>query len=285
MSTNRMSKLKFAALGVCALGSAHVAQAQYYDAPIKQVDPNTLPADMRVAPTTTDRTETILGPDGVETIIRTRVIDNRAPVSAYARGYENGYPAGPVIERDQWIDECRARTRGVREDEKARTIGGLLGAVAGGVIGNRVAGDGNRLGGTLLGAGAGGLGGVLLGDLIGGGKRDGVYDCEAALDGYVSQYGYGPGRTAYRSIPANGSAHGYGYPQYGHSGSYGCNCNQGQGVSYVAIRQQEPQRVVVRETVRDEFYEVPGAARIIEDRYPAPLPSPKMIKTQPSGSP
>ena len=282
MPTIRMSDLKYAAFGALAIGSAHVAHAQYYDAPIEQVDPNTLPADMRTAPVTTDRTETIIGPDGVETIVRTRVIDNRTPIDAYARDYDNGYPSGPVIERDAWIEECQARTRGMREDEKARTIGGLLGAVAGGVIGNRVAGDGNRLGETLLGAGAGGLAGLLLGDLVGGGKRNGVYDCEAALDGYVSQYGYDAGRTAYRSIPAYAPTQGYGYPQYGYDATYGCNCGRGQEVAYIAIRQQEPQRVVVRETVRDEYYEVPGAARIFDDRYPAPMPSPKMIKTQPN---
>lgn len=42
----------------------------------------------------------------------------------------------------------------------------------------------------------------------------------------------------------------------------------------VQVRRDMPQQVVVRETVREERYTVPGAVRVI----PAPQPSPKMIK-------
>ena len=47
----------------------------------------------------------------------------------------------------------------------AGVIGGLLGAVAGGFIGNRVW-DSQRLGGTLLGAGLGGIAGAAAGSAI-----------------------------------------------------------------------------------------------------------------------
>jgi len=44
----------------------------------------------------------------------------------------------------------------------------------------------------------------------------------------------------------------------------------------VPVRTEVQQQVVVRETVREESYTVPGASRVIPG--PAPRPSPKMIK-------
>ena len=41
----------------------------------------------------------------------------------------------------------------------------MLGAIAGGIIGNRVS-DAERLGGTLIGAGVGGIGGLIIGHSI-----------------------------------------------------------------------------------------------------------------------
>lgn len=98
------------------------------------------------------------------------------------------------------------------------------------------------------------------------GKRGERYDCAAALDSYLSQYGHGPARIAHRTIPAPRIA----YPAYGHSYNYA----PPPQITYVPIRYEQQQRVVVRETVREEIYQVPGAARIIEK----PAPSPKMIK-------
>ncbi|QUL37289.1 hypothetical protein [Erythrobacter sp. JK5] len=228
--------------------------------------------------------EYTVGPDGVETITRTRRIERPAPYpDAVQRGpyLQQGYapyPGGPaaaaplVFERDQWLAECERRTAGRSEGDKGGIIGGLLGAVAGGLIGNRVA-DGDRLAGTLIGAGTGGLAGVLLGNLVGGGKMNDRYDCEAALDGYLSQYGQ-PGAARVMPYPAAG----YGYQGYGyapaHAGyyGYGCGCQQPQ-VAWVPVQTEIRQRVIVRETVREE--RIPGA-RIIP-----PAPSPKLIKQTP----
>ena len=103
-------------------------------------------------------------------ITRTRRIERQAPYPAstpthtttYAPAYHGaGYaPAGSVFQRDQWLDECERRTNGRSNREKGGIIGGLLGAVAGGIIGNRSF-DSERLGGTLLGVGVGGLAGGL----------------------------------------------------------------------------------------------------------------------------
>lgn len=104
-------------------------------------------------------------------------------------------------------------------------------------------------------------------------KRD-RYDCEAALDGYLAQ----PNATfASRTIPAPG----YAYPAYGYAPAYtgqyaysaGCGCQQPQ-VAWVPVQTQQRQRVIVRETVREEL--VPGT-RIIPPaprpiKGPAPLP-------------
>lgn len=235
--------------------------------------------------------ETIIGPDGVETITRTRRIERsvRYPDTVQRERYVPQhnyapYPGGPVapapvvFEREQWLQECRRRTSGRSEKEKGGIIGGLLGAVAGGILGNRIA-DGERLAGTLIGAGTGGLAGLLLGNLIGGGKKNDRYDCEAALDGYISQYGQ-PG--AVRTIPYPAGGYGYGYPGYApaYTGHYGyssaCGCQQPQ-VVWVPVQAQVRQRVIVRETVREE--RVPGT-RIIP-----PAPSPKMIKSVPRPAP
>ena len=128
----------------------------------------------------------------------------------------------------------------------------------------------------------------MLGSLIGGGRDErGDYDCEAALDSYMSQYGY-PGaipatRVASRSIPAPVAAYpayvppvqyGYGYaPAYQ---SYGYTYQPPQQVVYVPVRYEQQQRVIVRETVREETVPA-GASRTI----PAPAPEPRRIPAPP----
>jgi len=170
-------------------------------------------------------------------------------------------PGPVVLERDGWINECNRRIDGRSEKDKAQLIGGLLGAIGGGILGN-VLSDGNRLGGTLLGAGAGGLAGVGLGSLVGGGKKGGRYDCEAALDGYMAYYSH---HGAIRAIPP-----GYGYAHSGYYGySEGCGCQQPQMV-LVPIRHDVRQRVIVREETKEIL--VPGK--------PVPHP-PKPIKPHP----
>ncbi|WP_114521188.1 glycine zipper 2TM domain-containing protein [Altererythrobacter sp. ZODW24] len=92
------------------------------------------------------------------------------------------YPPQPRFDREEWLDECRARYK--RGDSKGGILGALLGAVGGGIAGNRIA-DGERLGGTLIGAGIGGLAGAAIGSVISGsGKRRAKKECEAWLDQY-----------------------------------------------------------------------------------------------------
>lgn len=271
---------------VTAIAVAHPASAQMSGEDISQ-----LPTEYRTGPVFEETRQTSVGPDGVETVVRTRRIESAAPPSDYypqdtGYGSPQGYAYGPspaaaVVERDQWIEECERRTSGRGEKEKGGIIGGLLGAIAGGIIGNSVAGAGDKLGGTLIGAGTGGLGGLLLGNLIGGGKKGERYDCAAALDSYLSQYGQGQPRIAARAIPAPVA---YGYPayaapvQYSYAPAYSYSYAPPQQIVYVPIRYEQQQRVVVRETVREETYEVPGAARQIEAPAPRPV---KMIKQQP----
>ena len=212
--------------------------------------------------------------NGVETIVRTRYINPPAP------GIQpnTGMPVQPmtpypvVFERDQWLDECERRTSGRSEREKGGIIGGLLGGVAGGVAGNLIAGAGDKLAGTLIGAGTGGLAGVLLGSLIGGGKKRGKYDCEAALDGYISQYGQpGSARTIAYPYPPSGY-------HYMHTGQYNyaasCGCQYPQ-MALVPIRTEVRQRLIKRET--STIIEVPGE-RVIDPRVPTKLVP---IKTAP----
>ncbi|QIQ87487.1 glycine zipper 2TM domain-containing protein [Erythrobacter sp.] len=298
------STLALAGLPLLALGTAAAAQ----DAPMSAEEVSQLPPEYRTGPIVSeDVTE---GPDGVEVITRTRRIEAQAPAypegyegytgQAYARqagappspGYQPYGPAPVVFERERWIEECERRTSGRDEREKGGIIGALLGAITGGIIGNRVA-DGERLAGTLIGAGTGGLAGLLLGNLIGGGKKNDRYDCEAALDSYISQYGYPagqPARIASRSIPSSPAqapapapAYGYAYPGYGYGYAPSYSYAPPPQMVMVPVRYEQPQRVIVRETVREET--VP-AARSIPAPAPAPAPrpvprpqpSPKMIK-------
>jgi len=285
------------ALPALSLAAPAMAQTELPPLPVPaQIGPvevqSVPPVPTANLPQPTFGTETSVGPDGVETITRTRRIERSVPYpqsvkrgpfipqNAYPQG-QVAYPGGPVapapvvFEREQWLEECRRRTSGRSEKEKGGIIGSLLGAVAGGILGNRIAGSGERLAGTLIGAGTGGLGGLLLGNLIGGGKKNDRYDCDAALDSYLSQYGQ-PGAVRTIAHPGGYPAHGYpGYaPAYtGHYGySASCGCQQAQ-VVWVPIRTEVRQRVIVRETVREE--RIPGA-RIIP-----PRPSPKMIKQTP----
>lgn len=271
--------------------------------PMGAAEASTLPSDLRTAPLPARPMETSVrsmpdgvtsvGPDGVETITRTRRIERTsAPMTqtighsgaaygqSYGHSYGYGYPAGSqVFSRADWIEACEDRTRGSSGKEKGGIIGGLLGAIAGGIIGNR-AFDSERLGGTLLGAGVGGIGGALLGSLIGGGRNDrGEYDCEAALDGYLTQHAHG-GQFAARSIPAPAPVHAT--AQYGHHHGYSYAAPQyyyaaPQQIVYVPVEYQQRRRVIVRETVREEV--IPGATRRIP--APAPLPEPRPIKTAP----
>jgi hypothetical protein len=269
-------------LAALALALPALANAQNYSdlpplAPMSEAEVRSLPPEYRTAPATartvTETTESTIDANGVETITRTRRIDLPATPQGYAPTYAPANYAPVVFEREQWIDECRRRTAGKDKDDTGAIIGGLLGAIAGGFAGYEIAGVGDRVLGTVLGVGGGGLIGGLLGSLFDGDDDEDRYDCEAALDTYLSQYGtpaaYPGARIASREIPypayQPAPAYGYGYPAYGYAPPQ---------MVMVPVRSEVQQQVVVRETERYETYAVPGAARII----PAPRPSPKMIK-------
>lgn len=270
-------------LAALALALPAAVQAQDYSglpplAPMAEAEVRQLPAEYRTAPApapaqvrTTETREII---DGVETITRTRFIER--PASPAPQGHAMpaamhyapapGY-APVVFERQQWLDECRRRTKGRDKDDTGAIIGGLLGAIAGGVAGYEIAGVGDRVLGTVLGVGGGGLIGGLLGSLFDGDDDEDRYDCEAALDSYISAYGTPGTRIAAREIAYTPYPMSYGYPA-----TYGYAYAPPPQMVMVPVRSEVKQQVVVRETVREESYTVPGAARII----PAPRPKGKL---------
>ncbi|ANY19001.1 hypothetical protein A6F68_00466 [Tsuneonella dongtanensis] len=188
-------------------------------------------------------------------------VPHAGPAYPYPAPHHVGHlPAPPRFDREAWLADCRDRIRGVDRRDRAGVIGGLLGAVAGGVIGNR-AWDSERLAGTLLGAGVGGLAGLAIGSAIGAaGNRRREDECAMYLDRYMAagQPGYGYGHPAY------GYGYGYAYP----------------AIAYVPVLVQVPQRAVVREYVTEEWVDVPAKphakshsttqTKII--RQPAPAP-------------
>lgn len=285
-------------LGVAmpAMALPGVAQAQTYSdlpplTPMSEVEVRRLPAEYRQAPVAVQTNETVTTADGVETITRTRRIESRAPAGTggytpapqYVPNYpQTAYVPAPgtspiVFERQQWLDECRRRTQGRGKDETGLIIGALLGAIVGGVAGYEIAGAGDRVAGAALGFGGGGLIGGLFGSLFDGGKKKNRYDCEAALDGYLTQNGAPGTRIASREIAyapyPGGQAYGYGYG-YPAGYSYGYTYAPPPQIVMVPVRSEVQQQVVVRETIREESYTVPGAVREIQ----TPAPSPKMIK-------
>ncbi len=303
IQSTRLATLPLAAL---ALAMPALVQAQNYSdlpplTPMSPAEQRALPADMRSAPMAMQTDETVTTVNGVETITRTRRIDTPRPAAAaqipqgYPQTYpQQGYPQGyvapmaatgfygaaPVVfERQQWIDECRRRTKGRNRNDTGLIIGGLLGAVAGGFIGSEIAGAGDGLLGAALGVGGGGLIGGLIGSLFDGDRKKNRYNCEAALDSYLSTYGAPGQRIASREIPypayVDQGAYGYGYPA---GYSYGYTYAPPPQMVLVPVRTEVQQQVVVRETERFETYTVPGAERIIP--APTPRPSPKMIKNR-----
>ncbi|MEL6486331.1 MAG: hypothetical protein AAFQ13_04195 [Pseudomonadota bacterium] len=220
-----------------------------------------------------------------------------APYAQYTY-YQTAYaaPAYPaagyapmVLDEENWIAECERRTAGRSDKEKGGIIGGLLGAIGGGIAGHELAAAGEALGGTLIGVGVGGIAGILLGNLIAGDGDEDDYDCEGVLNAYLDQYGKYGARYASRAIPAPAPVAYAPQPAYP---AYGYAYNQApayyppqQTVVLVPVTTYQQQRVVVREEVREEL--VPGAARIIPPApapqpVPTPVPTPKMIKTAPA---
>jgi len=181
------------------------------------------------------------------------------------------FPAAQAVPvqytREQWLEECYRRTGGKSNREKGNIIGGLLGAIAGGVLGNRVW-DSERLAGTLIGAGTGGLLGAVAGGLLGGRKKS-DYDCQEVLDAHMEAYSSGqfqttpvqyapqPYYTAARTIPAQPVQY-VAVPVQTYA----------QPVTMIETQVAVPQRAVVREYVTEEWVEEPVRERVIEEPRP-----------------
>jgi len=304
-------------MGDSAIKAQAVGAQAPLKAPMTTAEVNALPEEYRSLPVNEPVATTTVDPDGVETITRTRRIARPAPTQTTQYQPAPSYQAAPtqyqqpvqyqtvrypvqaypqaavapmVLDRESWVAECERRTRGRDKNDTGSIIGGLLGAIGGGILGNRVW-DSERLAGTLIGGGVGGLAGALIGSLFNGDKKDDLYDCENALSTYLDQYGqYGTPRVASRVIPAQAPVAYPSYPAYGYAPAP-AYYPQPQTTVLVPVTTYQQQRVVVRETVREETYEVPGAARVLPAAppaptrvapLPAPAPSPKMIKTAPS---
>ena len=186
--------------------------------------------------------------------------NHAAPQHAVPYPHHGQVQQQPSFDRSAWLEECRDRVGGgQRRDGNGNVIGGLLGAAAGGLIGNRIAGRGDRLGGSLIGAGVGGLAGLAIGGAIDRGNRA---DRDEVAD-YCEQY------LAYYS---NG---------YGQQGYYRSH----QQMVLVPVMVQVPQRAVTREIITYEtvqehvttYEEVPVRRRV------TPQPT-KRIKVAPQPS-
>ena len=107
------------------------------------------------------------------------------PSIAAANSYNSGYTAH---------EKCK------QGENNRQLLGGLAGAVAGGVFGSQVAGTGARTEGSAI--------GVVLGSLAGAGIADKTIDCDPVYDTPTS--GYAPAPTSQ-----------YGSTNYGSSSTYG----------------------------------------------------------------
>ncbi len=217
----------------------------------------------------------VMAEDAPRTVTYTRQ-DQPAPDYAQDAYYPEAYEDEPPIAPDvapapygdpAWRERCEADMRSSRE--RGQVAGAIIGGAAGAVVGNRVAGRGDRLAGTLIGGGVGALGGAAVGSAVAGGPQD---ECRALLahsdydDRYADDYrdGYAPplpprhgGRHyAYRVIQAppppppmrRGRYHAHGYP-----GGYA----YGYGATTVIVEEESvPLVPVVREYVTEEWVEV-----------------------------
>ena len=108
-------------------------------------------------------------------------------------------------ERNQWLSDCQflmADAGGYDDDDDVDEafLGGLIGAVGGGILGNRIADD-DRLLGTVVGAGLGGLAGAAIGSILdsdgdGDYSRNEIYAARYC-DAYLRRHELGGGEWAY----------------------------------------------------------------------------------------
>ena len=156
-------------------------------------------------------------------------------------------------ERAQWLADCQylMADGGGYHDERAnvdgRAVGGVLGAIGGGIAGNRIA-DGNRLLGTVAGAGIGALAGAAIGSALDsdGDGEIGRNELWAAryCEAYLRRHELGGGEFGYlRHAAAVPGAYGQ---RHGHRHRRGEECR------------------TCREVVTEEWVEV--ESEIVEER-------------------
>ncbi|MEL1251800.1 glycine zipper 2TM domain-containing protein [Aurantiacibacter gilvus] len=171
-----------------------------------------------------------------------------------------------LAEREAWLADCRlvmgGGNYGYYEDRggDGDLVGGLLGAVVGGVAGNRIAGSGDRLLGTVIGAGVGGIAGAVIGDAVDGDGRHGpsANEIYAAryCDAYLRRYEMGGGAGFHGQAQPVMMVQMVGAPMHGQRGHrHGPECTT---------------------TVREEWVEVEA---------PAPRPARREIPPRPQPEP
>ncbi len=123
---------------------------------------------------------------------------NGPPERGYSQGYngppERAYSDGYAVPRGYEGYERCLKSNGV--------TGAAIGAILGGLAGNRIAGRGDRLGGTLLGAGAGGLAGVAIEKAMGNCKQHRPRHDEHARAPYPQHHGWQGGYYYYPQAPS-----------------------------------------------------------------------------------
>ena len=108
-----------------------------------------------------------------------------------------------------------AHERCKRDEDTKQVLGGLAGAVVGGVVGSQVSGNGARTEGSAIGAVLGGLAGV--------GIADKAIDCDPVYDNDVYQSsgaGHPAGSYPQGSYPTSSTTYGGGSQTYGSSTTY-----------------------------------------------------------------
>lgn len=199
----------------------------------------------------------------------------RAPApSPYAEGYRTGQDQRDGYDPRFGFDP-REDARMARLCNDSGAGGTAIGAIAGGIAGNRIAGRGNRLGGTLIGAGVGGI----VGNVIDRGEdraRCNAWRASRQRDsqsgypgGYPAQGGYYPPQTSY---PYPGAPH----VTTHHQGGFGMY-SPGVVVTTI-ITQAAPvvtETVTTTTTTHYETVHVARARHVAKKRVYKPRPKPR----------
>jgi len=176
--------------------------------------------------------------------------ERRPPTTAYGLGDERGYSDNYTVPRGYEGYERCLKSNGLK--------GGVIGAIIGGVAGNRIAGRGDRLGGSLLGAGLGGLAGVAI--------EKATNKCKKHAPRYEEHA---------RPYPPQGYPHGY--PQQGH-GWQGGYYYYPQAAPTVTVITMAPVTTTTTTVTEEVYYEtVRSAPRKKAVRKWKPKPKPRCV--------